>query len=218
MKARIFIIVFILFSFKVSCQEYDFGDKEVSSYGTLIKMAPFVMLNGNVSMTGEFGLSLEQKIGLKASIEASGAYVGKGLLFLMTEDLMYNANDPKLTINGYRLQADIRYYLTKKHAPEGLYLAPHFSYTHVKFSDKTNKQLGNYILVQHFDYSAIIGYQFVFGRFSLEAYLGATYRVKKWTEKFSQTVTILSDEEIQDFYLLNTPIRPKFNIALGFAF
>jgi len=217
---KIILVIFVLFAFMANTfsQIEDFDYKPENTFGSIVKISPLSFYWGSVPLTGEYGLGLEYKAGIKSSIELKGAYVTKGILYLLIESELYEPNEPRLTMNGFRFQFDYRYYPTKKGAFKGLFVAPLFSYTTVNFSDEISKQSGYYLKVNHFEYALIAGYQFIFGRFAMEAYAGIKYRDIHWVENSYSGVSTISLDELGDFYYLNQPILPMIGISLGRAF
>jgi hypothetical protein len=171
-------------------------------------------------LTGEYGFSVEQKAGLKTSFQADIAYLGNGLLYLSvyTSDTTQTASQERITMIGFRAQASYRFYFGKKFAPEGWYFAPHISYARARYSTATARQSGSYIQGTHVDYSFIAGHQFVWGRFAMDIYAGITYRQRYWAEKNYQNISAFTQQEIEDMYIISSPIRPKIGFSLGRTF
>lgn len=215
---KILNLLILLFTFGNAFSQFaDLEFKEKKTYGSVIKISPLQFMWGTVPLTGEYGFSYEYKVGVKSTIEAKAAYVTKGLLFLMIESTMYGPNDPHLTMNGVRLQADYRFYPLNNEAPKGLFVAPLFSFATVNFSDEISKQSGYYLKATHFEFAVIAGYQFIFGNMALEPHIGVKYRDISWIEKSYQGITVLTKDEIADIYSLNSPVMPMFGISFGRA-
>ncbi len=220
MKKLFFLSILTVCFFQNSYSQIDqkYLDVKDNNYSYIIKFSPYSTFWGSVPLTGEYGLSVEYKAGIKSSIELKAAYVGKGLLYLSMEPDLYTSSEPHLTMTGYRFQADYRFYFNRKDVAKGLFAAPLFSFTSVNFSDDLNKPLGNYIKVNHIEYAAIAGYHLIARRFSLEAYIGIKYRQRHWVENYLQNITILTEAEMNDMYVITTPFLPTMGFTIGSTF
>jgi len=227
MQKFIFIILFVIISisqlFAQKITNKDFGDPAIISqkYNKLVKFQPGKFFYGSLPLVGEYGFALERKIDMKFSMQGEAAYLGNGLLYLVVynnDTSMKSANEPRMTMNGFRVQGSLRYYFTKKAAPEGLFIAPHFSYATCKYSTTALKNKGQYIQATHIDYSLIAGWQHVYNdKISFEIFFGATYRNKTWVDKSLNGTKVLNTDDIKGMYLFQSNIRPKFGMTLGFV-
>jgi hypothetical protein len=205
-------------SFSQYFDDDDFGDKKtVSNYGRITKLSPFALFYGSMPLTGEYGLSFEQKTGLKTSFQGDIAYLGNGLLYLMVF-ASDTTNSDRLKMSGFRAQASFRYYLGKKQACNGWYIAPHVSFARCRYTDASSKQSGYYLQGTHIDYSAILGRQFVWGRFVMDLNFGITYRDRIWFEKNYNSAQTLNRKDFEDLYMIPGSVRPRIGFSLGRTF
>jgi len=216
------ILLFLLTSTLVTAQKYNFDDEpeaDISgknNYGMIIKIAPFPTYWGTIPLTGEYGFALEKKTGLKNSLEFKAAYIGKGLLFMsLAESDTSFAGYNDLSIVGFRLQVNYRFYI--KQASKGLFFAPVFSYANVKFSNAYNPASPYNIKAQHFDYSAVLGYQFIWGRFAMDVFGGLTYRQRYWIDNSQGKNKPFTEQEMNDMYFWSSPFRPKLGFLIGYT-
>jgi hypothetical protein len=223
-----FFILFLIFCFSISfvCGQIysskDFGDTKIqSNYGKIIKISPMQFWYGNMPLTGEYGFSVEQKTGLRTSFQGDIAYLGNGLLYLLVyaSDTTQTAQQDRITMMGFRVQAAYRIYLGKKFAPEGFYIAPHISLARCRYSDHAALQKGEYSLGTHLDCSLIAGKQFVWRRFVMDISAGITYRQKTWVDKSNQKITAWNQTDIESMYpFFPGNLRPRINFSLGRTF
>ena len=216
------ILLFLLTSGLVKSQKYDFDDDDdtkvpdKNNYGMIVKIAPFPVYWGTIPLTGEYGVALEKKTGLKNSFEFKAAYIGKGLLFsMLAESDTSFAGYNDLSIRGFRLQINYRFYIN--YASKGMFVAPVFSYANVKFSNAYNPASPYNIKAQHFDYSAVLGYQFIWGRFAMDIFGGFTYRQRYWIDNSQGKNKPLTEQEMNDMYIWASPFRPKLGFLVGFT-
>ncbi|SHJ38356.1 hypothetical protein SAMN02745146_2985 [Hymenobacter daecheongensis DSM 21074] len=101
--------------------------------------------------------------------------------------------DVRIRTQGYRYQLQYRHYLSAtKPAPEGFYLAPHFSYTKADY-DIRLKDFDTQVTINttNRNYNLLLGFQHILGRhFVIDAFTGLGYR-DKTTKSFDQNGKLL---------------------------
>lgn len=216
------IISALLIFFSLTCfSQEDFFPEKIditNSYGLILKTYPLRWFWGSTPLSGEYGLCLERKMNSRSSVQGSLAYSGKGLIMMSVEDLVTDPGDPKITFSGYRAEFSYRLYLNKNDKLTGFYISPNLSYCMTRYSTKQARQQGSYIQAQHLDFSGVAGWQAVFDNLSFEVFTGLTYRQRHWSEKYTQTSFAISEEDIRDMYFINSPVRLKLGISIGYVF
>ncbi len=212
----ILIILILLFSNIVYGQILRTKEdiKGLQFYNSTLKTNPFAMLVGPIMFAAEYRLSYETVLSDDQSFQIGASYLGKSFYLLLMEK-----NDPnsiKFLVRGYRIQLTYKIFLTRDEAPKGLYIGPHFSYSYCKFSTKYYNNVDNYIKAVYVNYNGIVGYQFVFNKFTIETYLGLGYRDNAWIEHYNQVNTLLDDQE--DFMLYKGDLKLILGFNVGFAF
>lgn len=198
-------------------QSYSKYDSLPRYYSYVIKISPYAMLWGDIPLSGEYGAGIEYILKDRYSFETKLLYMGKGLLILAMESDTSSQSTSDLKFSGFRIQADLRYYLKQKKMFSGWFISPHLSFSSLKISDK-NSLLSNYISAYHLEYSLLGGYQLIAGRFSIEATLGICYRKRKWVEVYTTQTNVLTDEDLKDIYFINTPFLPRMGFSIGYMF
>jgi hypothetical protein len=165
---------------------------------TVYKTNPFALLWGSIPFTSEFRLVREDVIAPQQSLQIGLSYLTKGPLIRLLEDAI-KANNPgglgnyKIVFNGFRFQASYKWYLndlfnnifnTDTHAPQGIYLAPHLSYSQAKFSLKLLAARQIYIDMIHFNTGLLWGIQLASRKgLAIDMYSGMGYRRNVWFEQ-----------------------------------
>lgn len=162
----------------------------------VIKTNPLASMGGGIWALGFIPITAElPRITAEISsgnfgFQLSGAYLGKSIL--LQGDMLADSTDSdyKLRVNGVRIQAMPKYYLSGT-APEGLYIAPHISFARATLKidgDGTDDELK---AIQTLG-SLVIGYQVITdGNFALDIYTG--FGVKSFIWSYEDPENSVSD-------------------------
>lgn len=183
----------------------------------IIKTNPFTIIIGPIRYTSEYRLEFEHSTFKKQSFQIGFSYLGKGpeLRSVEKRDSIFLQNHLKLNVNGYRLQFSYKIYFSKK-ALKGLYLAPHFSNSSVKFKNAKQPQSRNYIHVIYKNFAIKSGYQFLINRkVAIDLFFGYGYKENTWYEVQNLNYKV-GDET--DAYFIREPIKIYLGFNLGLAF
>lgn len=222
MKIQYSLLLFfaLLIIRPIDAQNFDTDVNIKPEYPLVVKLSPQHIILGGLPLTGEYGAFVERRVGQKMAVEAGLAYAGKNMMTFMIEaDTAYSGGSPVLGVNGFRVQGLYKFYLNRKDKNSGLFVAPHFSYSSVKYTEKFagGGSSDYYIQGIHTDFGLIGGFRFAFGRFSMEPYIGGGYRDKHWIEKNYKGVWVFTQEEIEGFYIFPGNVLFKMGIKLGIA-
>lgn len=178
-----------------------------------IKTSPFSVVAGPIVFTSEYRLAYETVLADNQSLQIGISYLGKSWYASLMENADSVQSQDKLLIKGVRVQLTYKIFLTEEKAPEGLYVAPHFSYSYCEFSTKYLNGHNYYIKAIYVNYNGLIGYQFIYDRLVLDAFCGLGYKDNTWLEHYRQSNSILDDEEFNSGHL---KIYLGMNIGLSF--
>lgn len=184
---------------------------------TIIKTNPFTILNGPIIYTSEYRLAVEKVTFKKQSFQFDVSILGKGpvLRSLERTDTNFTQNHTKLNVFGYRLQFSYKIYFSKK-TFKGFYVAPHYSYSSVKFRDSNQPQKDTFIQAIYINYAIKGGYQFIINRtIALDLFFGYGYKENSWYEVRNNNYKN-SDET--NAYIFPEPIKIYLGLNIGIAF
>ncbi|MEX0811379.1 MAG: hypothetical protein WD048_04115 [Chitinophagales bacterium] len=233
----LFIIPFYLFSNEVFSQEdesFEFNPERIKEPDAdpeedekvrmpegyerpsknVLKISPTALLFGQIPLTGELRLMYEM-----ATAPRQSSFIGVSLNYSGVFLSLVNILDTTLTNQKYqffggRVQVAYRFYLLKKkEAPNGLYVAPHFSFNYAKFKLKNGVQYQNFYYING---NFLFGYQLVAGHFAFDVCTGLGYR-NNFTDYFNGARTRRTQlpEDRPAFF---QHLKPTLNISLGYAF
>lgn len=194
------------------------------------KSNPLAILWGPVPFTAEFRFLNEITMGQQTSAEFGISYLGKSPILTSIEDsLNAGAQYPiKFKVSGLRFQMSYRYYLSKitpslefrtaPFSPQGYWIAPHFSYSTARI---TNRYLSNYdIYAQgtHMNINLLFGRQFWFDKhFSFDCFAGLGYKRNTWITNDATTNSQQSlTDDLPAFYTGPLKISLGFNFGVAF--
>jgi hypothetical protein len=183
----------------------------------IIKTNPLTIIQGSIPFTAEYRLILEHMLGNKSSIQIGGSYLGKSPLQVYNEA---NSTDPvRLIVKGYRFQAEFRYYISgfinDKTAPEGFYVAPSFSLSHAKFTNRYYNTYNEYISFDYTNYCLKAGYQLMDNTLTLDFFTGIGYRNNILVDKINSPAQA---NKIKDFEVYHGPLKLLLGFNMGYAF
>ena len=199
---------------------------------TVYKTNPFALLWGSIPFSSEFRLIREDVIAPQQSLQVGISYLTKGPFIRLIEQAM-KANNPggmgnyEIIFNGFRFQATYKWYLndffngifsSDTHAPQGIYIAPHLSYSQAKLTLKPLAARQVYIDMIHFNTGLLWGAQLASRRgLAIDIFSGMGYKRNVWFEQngpFNR-----QQMDISDFGLLlngNFKFYGGFNIGWSF--
>lgn len=190
--------------------------KGLRIYNSTIKTSPFAILSGPIILTSEYRFAYETVLADNQSLQLGISYLGKSWYASLMEkgDTALHPND-RLVIRGVRAQLTYKIFLSNNEAPEGLYIAPHFSYSYCEFTTKYYKNFNYYIKAIYINYNGIVGYQFIYDKLVIDAFCGLGYRDNTWLEHYGMTNSILDGEDLE---IYPGHLKLNFGINVGLAF
>lgn len=223
MKLQIFIILITLAFYQISFGQED-REKLLNDYykenpaKLIIKTNPFTILTGPILYTSEYRLAFEGVTFKKQSIQIGVSYLGKGPMLRTLEktDTTFTQNHLKLKVNGYRLQFSYKIYFSKN-TLKGFYVAPHFSYSSVKFKNSSQpNNNSSFIHAIYVNFAIKGGYQFLINRkLALDLFLGYGYKENTWYEV--RNLNYKNSDETNS-YIIPEPIKIYLGLNIGLAF
>lgn len=215
------IVLIILFTgTKVNAQflrDSLYSNSFEPSVNNIIKTNPLSIIQGSVPYCAEYRLLIEHVIGSKSSLQFGGSYLGKSPYLTLLEA---GSSDPvRFIVKGYRFQAEFKYYIStfiqNKKAPEGLYLAPTYSFSRAKLTDRYNTVANENLTLTYTYYCLKLGYQFLDGSLSMDTFIGAGYRDNNWVDNYNSTSQLVDKKEYE-LYPGHLKLLLGFN--MGYAF
>lgn len=199
---------------------------------TVYKTNPGALLWGSIPFSSEIRIVREDVIAPQQSLQVGVSYLTKGPFIRLIEQAM-KANNPggmgnyEIIFKGFRFQATYKWYLndffngifsTDTHAPQGIYLAPHLSYSQAKLTLKPLAARQVYIDMIHFNTGLLWGAQLASRRgLAIDVFSGMGYKRNVWFEQngpFNR-----QQMDLSDFGLLlngNFKLYGGFNIGWSF--
>jgi len=212
-------VIILLLGYNVKAQflQDSLYSKEDFPKKNILKTNPFAIFQGSIPGAAEYRLGLEHVMGDKYSIQISGSYLGKGCAYTLIEAM--DTTPIQYIVKGFRVQAEIRYYLnnafSKRKAPKGFYFAPTYSYSHAKITDRFYNSKNAYISYTFTYYGGKLGFQMVSNNLAFDIFIGAGYRdnivVDYLTSKPQQV-----DEK--DYSIYTGHLKILFGLNFGYAF
>jgi hypothetical protein len=200
---------------------------------TVYKSNPFALLWGSIPFTSEIRIIREDVIAPQQTLQIGISYLAKGPFVRLLEKQM-SASTPgglgnyTIILNGFRFQASYKVYLNElfnnlkltkdMHAPQGLYIAPHISYSQAKFTLKPLLARDIYIEMTHFNCGLHGGFQLVSRKgLALDVFTGLGYKQNVWYEQngpFNRKQMDISDLG----FLYNGPVKLYGGFNVGWSF
>ncbi len=167
----------------------------------VFKVTPYMLVWGPIPFTAEYRLTNEWITGRQRSTQLSISYLGKSPILANIEDSLNNGTNNgyraiKIRVRGARLQLSHRFYLNdilqgltirhriNEYAPNGYYIAPHFSFSTAEFTTPYLRTVDSYLRFTHTNINLLIGRQFFFWpHMCFDLYTGLGYKNNIWTEK-----------------------------------
>lgn len=154
------------------------NDKKDFPKKTILKTNPLALFCGSIPFAAEYRLTLEKVMSNKYSLQISGSYLGKGPLLTLSETA--DTIPVFYLLKGYRVQVELKYYLndpfSEKKAPTGFYIAPAYSYSYAKLSNRYLNAKNKYQAFNYTFYCLKLGYQKTYNNLAIDFFTGAGYR------------------------------------------
>lgn len=180
----------------------------------VLKISPTALLFGQIPLTGELRLMYEMATAPRQSSFIGASFNYSGVFLSLVNILDTTLTNQKYQFFGGRVQVAYRFYLLKKkEAPNGLYVAPHFSFNYAKFKLKNGVEYQDFYYING---NFLFGYQLVAGHFAFDVCTGLGYR-NNFTDYYNgvRTRRIKLPEDRPAFF---QHLKPTLNISLGYAF
>jgi hypothetical protein len=196
---------------------YSVNAQEKKDFRFTIKTNPLSALGGPmfvffVPITGEYKVLFEARTAKRQSIETGISYLGPSALINLDKITSSDSSDVTgLRTTGFRAQLCYKFFLTKESAPEGFYVAPHFSYATARLENKDKED--QYFGVTKMNMDVLLGYQLITsGGFALNVFTGLGLKLRNYS--FSE-----GSESIFNFKT-GDDVAPAvaFGFSFGFAF
>ncbi|MBE0675835.1 MAG: hypothetical protein IH591_14340 [Bacteroidales bacterium] len=184
-------------------------------YKMTIKTNPLSALGGPfwlivVPVTGEYKVFFETKTTEKQSLQIGVSYIGPSLL-LNLDDLTNEGEEISgVSTSGVRGQLMYKFFISRDlSAPEGFYLAPHFSYATAKIANKDDAN--EYVKGTKINVNGLIGYQMITsGGFTLDLFTGMGFVSREWQAS--------GEGNPFDLGANKSSVNVAFGFSFGFAF
>lgn len=162
---------------------------------TVYKTNPGALLWGSIPFSSEIRMVREDVIAPQQSLQVGISYLTKGPFIRLIEQAM-KANNPggmgnyEIIFSGFRFQASYKWYLndflnqlfsSDIHAPQGIYLAPHLSYSQAKLTFKPLAARQIYFDMIHFNTGLLWGIQLASRKgLAIDVFSGMGYKRNVW--------------------------------------
>ena len=180
----------------------------------VLKISPLALIMGQIPLTGELRVMYEM-----ATAPRQSSFIGASLNYTGVFLSLANVVDTTLTNQKYRFfggraQVAYRFYLLKKkEAPNGLYVAPHFSFNYAKFELKNGFDWQKFYYING---SIQFGYQLIAGHFAFDVCTGLGYR-NNFSDYYNGA-RVRRYQLPEDMHPFLQHFKPTLNVSLGYAF
>lgn len=188
----------------------------------ILKTNPLPIMWGNIIGTAEYRLLYEMPVSLRQTLMLGVSYLGKGpfftTLFALSDtstnmqihnQLMQLANEA--TVNGYRIQAMYKFYLSQSHlAPRGFYIGPHASYSIAKIDIAS---VDVYEKDTYYNINIFWGGQAVISSVALDFFMGLGYKHNLYEIYYNKQRV-----ESGDIPSLTGNLKLSLGFNIGYAF
>jgi hypothetical protein len=154
------------------------------NYKFTVKTNPLCALGGPfwviiVPVTGEYKLLGEYAFAKHMSFQLGASYIGPSVLVNL-DKLGGSDTIPGIKTSGFKFTGMLKYFLSRDlPAPQGFYLAPHFSFAKANITSKENAD--DKISAQKININACVGYQMITkGGFTLDIFTGMGFVSRKF--------------------------------------
>ncbi|TGE19714.1 hypothetical protein [Hymenobacter elongatus] len=195
----------------------------------IIKLAPLGFIHGQLPFSVESRLGFERVIGPHSSVAVAYSHLGTNKPFNFVGSVALSAaistaftaagyptvvyTDTKINTSGYRYQFQYKHYLSKKAAPEGLYLSPHFSYAKADYDIRLKAfEVAAAIKMTNSNYNLLFGFQDIWGKhFVVDVFTGLGYR--------DRSIRIFDTQgKLVDTMPKGTALKVSSGLNVGWAF
>jgi hypothetical protein len=218
MKKVKFLVIFGLALLITGTSSLAQETKKEKDYKFTVKINPLNALGGPfwfaiIPISGEYKLNGEFAFAKKMSFQLGASYIGPSVLLNLDRITTDTADVSGIKTNGFKITAMYKYYLSRDlNAPEGFYVAPHFSYAKATISSTRDDGTKYSLSPEKLNVNLCIGYQFITsGGFSLDLFTGLGYVTRKWNYA-GETSGIL------DLGKNKTGVSIPFGFSFGYAF
>jgi hypothetical protein len=185
-------------------------------YKFTVKVNPLAALGGPfwvaiVPITGEYKVVAEYAFAKKMSVQVGGSYLGPSVLVNLDKLTTDTSSVSGINTNGFKVTGMFKYFLSRDlEAPEGFYVAPHFSFAKATIESEDNPD--NNVGAQKMNINLCIGYQLITsGGFTIDIFTGLGYMQRKWDYKGEST-------GIFDLGANKNGVSIPFGFSFGYAF
>lgn len=171
----------------------------------------------SIPYTSEFRIVQEVPVSLFQSSQIGFSFIRKSIFLTMTENSARQGNEPRIKVNGFRIQYSHRFFYKKNdYAPHGPYIGPHISYTTAKFATKYSMQYDNYLQATHFNVNLMAGFQAISDDgFVIDVFAGIGYKKNHWEAHNSKGIATI---DLTDIPYYSSPFKISAGFNLGWAF
>jgi hypothetical protein len=214
-KARYLLIIGLVFLF---AGPSSFAQEATAKkdYRFTVKTNPLSALGGPfwvivVPVTGEYKALFEYALTEKMSFQLGASYIGPSVLLNLDKLVTDTADITGIKTSGFKISGMLKYFLSRDlAAPQGFYLAPHFSYASAKIASKEISS--NKVGAVKINLNACIGYQMITsGGFTLDVFTGMGYVSRKWDYQGTSSGEL-------DLGQNKSGVSIPFGISFGYAF
>jgi hypothetical protein len=196
------------------------------SISLILKTNPLPILWGPIPLTSEFRLISELTVAHNQTNSIAISFLGKSPFVYIMEDITNQQGQTKLLIRGMRFQMTHKIFINgilndlglrmPEYAPEGIYFAPHFSYSTAKFTNRYMNLHDIYIRATYVNINLLGGYQVkVIDKLILDMFTGMGYKKNNWIEYAPPNITTIDFDDIPFVY---SPFKFYLGFNIGYAF
>lgn len=189
MKKAAYLFIIALVLIFVSPKSFSQEAAARKDFKFTIKTNPFSALGGPFwaigifPITGEYKLLGEYAFAKKMSFQLGASYIGPSALLNLNKLLSDSSEVTDIKTSGFKITGMYKYFISRDlNAPEGFYVAPHFSFATAKLTAIPKVDTIRYSLKpQKININICLGYQMITsGGFTLDIFTGIGYVSRKW--------------------------------------
>jgi hypothetical protein len=186
-------------------------------YKFTVKVNPLAALGGPfwvaiVPVTGEYKVIGEYAFTQKMSVQIGASYIGPSVLINLDKIVSDTANVSAIRTSGFKVTAMYKYFLSRDlSAPEGFYVAPHFSFAKAMIENKDDPSQN--VGAQKINVNLCIGYQLITsGGFTIDLFTGMGFLSRKWDYEGAESSGVF------DLGKNKTGVSIPLGFSFGYAF
>jgi len=185
----------------------------------VIKTNPMAMIIGPIVFSSEYRIAIENVTSRNQSVQIGISYLGQNSILKSQYegDTLYTQYGISLILRGYRAQLSYRFYINDD-APNGLYFAPHLSYSSAKVFQKQNNYIykDEYFKFTYVNFAGMVGYQILANKtIALDMFFGMGYKSNNF-DLFEKNQFKAQDKE--GLYMFGENFKMYLGFNLGYAF